>query len=243
MDQVRRDKRSLPTSVYRAVQPYRHFTCFMTDNIIIINGYAIDSKLLQKKAITRCHVARCKGGCCADGVWVDYAHSKVILEHAALIQPFMPESRRDTATWFAELHEDDPAFPSGRYTGTTTVDDPSHPSGTTCVFLRPEDRYCAIQAASMAHGRPSWELKPFYCCLFPVVDEHVDADDKLLAIKRLTVDDENDLFNRGGGCYENCAGAGEGEYMFQIYAEEVALALGLAGYRELCARMGESPRL
>ena len=122
---------------------------------LIINGYTIDDKLLQKKAISRCQIAQCKAGCCADGVWLDYAHSKKILANAELIQPFMPEERRDTSKWFAELHDDDPAFPSGQYSGTTTVDDPSHPSGTTCIFLRPEDRYCAIQAASFAPGRPS----------------------------------------------------------------------------------------
>jgi hypothetical protein len=208
---------------------------------ITVNGYAIDDKLLQKKAITRCEIQRCKGGCCADGVWVDFAHSQRVVAHAELIQPFMPAERRDPATWFAELHDDDPAFPSGQYIGTTTVEDPSHPSGTTCVFLRPEDRYCAIQAASIATGRPSWELKPYYCCLFPVVDEYVDENDQPLPVKRLTLDDENDLFNRGGGCYEACAG--EPQYMFQVYAEEVALALGVEGYRELCARVGVEPRL
>lgn len=93
----------------------------------------------------------------------------------------------------------------------------------------------------MADGRPAWQLKPFYCCLFPVVDEHVDEDDQLLPVKRLTIDDENDLFNRGGGCHEACACAPQ--FLFQVYAEEVALALGMAGYRELCAAMGEQPRL
>ncbi len=208
---------------------------------IIINGYAIDDKLLQKKAIRRCEVARCKAGCCADGVWVDYAHAQRIMSEAALIQPFMPAARRDPNTWFAELHDDDPAFPSGRYIGTTTVEDPSHPSGTTCVFLRPEDRYCAIQAACIAHGRAPWELKPYYCCLFPVVDEYVDAEDQPLPVKRLTLDDENDLFNRGGGCYADCPG--EQHYIFQVYAEEIALALGVEGYRELCAVVGVAPRL
>ncbi|MFN4293946.1 MAG: hypothetical protein ACK4JD_07430 [Thermoflexales bacterium] len=208
---------------------------------IIINGYAIDDKLLQKKAIRRCQIARCKAGCCADGVWVDYAHAQRVIAQAELIQPFMPATRRDPSTWFAELHDDDPAFPSGRYTGTTTVDDPSHPSGATCVFLRPEDRCCAIQAACIAHGRPAWELKPYYCCLFPLVDEYEDAEGRPLPAKRLTLDDENDLFNRGGGCYEDCAG--DPEYVFQIYAEEVALALGVAGYRELCAFAGVTPRL
>lgn len=212
----------------------------MSDEIII-NGYAIDGKLLERKAITRCQIATCKGGCCADGVWLDYAHSRKLLEHAALIQPFMPEDRRNTETWFAELHDDDPAFPSGQYIGTTTVPDASHPSGATCRFLRPEDRYCAIQVASVANGMGAWDLKPLYCCLFPVVDEHVDDDDRPLPVKRLTMDDTNDLFTRGGGCFEACAG--EPQPMFQIYAEEVAIMLGVEGYRELCARQGAVPRL
>lgn len=213
----------------------------MSENEIVISGYVIDAKLLAKKAIRRCEVARCKAGCCADGVWLDHDFSKRILENAALIQPFMPEERRDTSQWFAELHDDDPAFPSGKYTGTTTVDDPSHPSGTTCIFLRPEDRYCAIQASSFARGRPSWELKPFYCCLFPVVDEYVDENDQPLPMRRLTMDDTNSLFERGGGCHDACEGAAEP--VFQIYAEEVALVLGVEGYRELCAVQGVPARL
>jgi Protein of unknown function (DUF3109) len=208
---------------------------------MIINGYEIDEKLLERKSITRCEIRTCKGGCCADGVWLDKAHSQKILANAALIQPFMPEDRRDPATWFAEEHDDDPAFPSGRYIGTTTVEDLSHPSGTTCRFLRPEDRYCAIQAASFAHGLDPWALKPLYCCLFPVVDEYVDENDKPLPVKRLTMDDTNDLFNRGGGCYADCADAPQP--VFQIYAEEVALMLGVEGYRELCAAQGVAPRL
>lgn len=208
---------------------------------IIISGYAIDEKLLQAKSIRRCEIASCKASCCADGVWLDHDFSKRILANAEMIQPFMPEERRDTAKWFAELHDDDPAFPSGQYTGTTTVEDASHPSGTTCIFLRPEDRYCAIQAACMANGLPSWELKPFYCCLFPVVDEYVDENDVPLSQRRLTMDDTNSLFERGGGCHEACTC--EAQPLFQIYAEEVALALGLDGYRALCAQRQVSARL
>ncbi len=213
----------------------------MSEQEIVVSGYVIDEKLLAKQSIRRCKIAKCKAGCCADGVWLDYDHSKLILENAALIQPFMPEERRDTSKWFAELHDDDPAFPSGQYTGTTTVEDPLHPSGTTCIFLRPEDRYCAIQASSFARGRPSWELKPFYCCLFPVVDEYVNEDDEPLPMRRLTMDDTNSLFERGGGCHEICAN--EAQPVFQIYAEEVALALGPDGYRELCTKTGEQARL
>jgi hypothetical protein len=210
-------------------------------NNLIVSGYAIDEKLLEKKAITRCQISGCKAGCCADGVWLDVGQADAILKNAEMIQPFMPEARRDTAQWFAELHNDDPAFPSGQYTGTTTVEDASHPSGTTCIFLRPEDRYCAIQVASVANGLSSWDLKPFYCCLFPVVDEYVDANDDPLPIRRLTMDDTNSLFERGGGCHDVCVC--EPQSVFQIYAEEVSLALGVEGYRELCEKVGEPARL
>lgn len=213
----------------------------ITQSTFSIRGYAIDDKLLQSKSIRRCEIVQCKAGCCADGVWVDYAHAQSVVAHAALIQPFMPQERRNPETWFAELHDDDPAFPSGQYIGTTTVEDPTHPSGATCVFLRPEDRYCAIQAACMANDRPSWELKPYYCCLFPLVDEYVDEHDQPLETKRLTLDDENDLFNRGGGCNEACDCPAQ--QVFQIYAEETALALGVEGYRELCEMAGVEPRL
>jgi hypothetical protein len=208
---------------------------------LIINGFVIDEKLLERRSITRCEIATCKGGCCADGVWCDFDQAQKILAHAEMIAPFMPEDRRDASTWFAELHDDDPAFPSGKYIGTTTVVDVSHPSGTTCRFLRPEDRFCAIQVASVANGLSSWALKPLYCCLFPVVDEHVNDDNEPLPVKRLTMDDTNDLFQRGGGCYEACAG--EPQPMFQIYAEEVTLMLGVEGYRSLCASQGVRPRL
>ena len=196
--------------------------------MLIIRGYAIDPKLLEKKAITRCRVQECKGSCCTDGVWLDFEQSQRILEQAALIQPFMPAARRDPQTWFAELH-DDPAFPSGRYTGTTTVEDPTHPSGMTCRFLRPEDRYCAIQAASMAHGMEAWALKPYYCRLFPIVDQYVDEHDQPLPVKMLTIDDENHLFHHGGSCSEACAVT---QPVFQVYAEEVAHVIGVDGYHE-----------
>jgi len=207
---------------------------------LIVSGYVIDPRLMEERAITRCRIQQCRAACCADGVWLDYDHSRRILQHAALIQPFMPEERRDTSTWFDELHDDDPAFPSGRYTGTTTVEDATHPSGTTCRFLRPEDRYCAIQVASVAHGMDAWDLKPYYCRLFPIVDQYVDEHDRPLPIPMLTIDDENDLFSRGGSCAETCAAT---QPLFQIYAEEVAHVIGLDGYRRLCEQVGQVPRL
>ena len=162
--------------------------------------------------------------------------ARVILENAELIMPFMPAERRDTTSWFAEHYDDDPSFPSGEYIGTTTVADATHPGGTTCVFLRPEDRYCAIQAASNANGMQAWQLKPHYCCLYPLVDEYDTATDD----KTLLLDSENTLFNQGGGCFRECATM---QQVFQVYAEETAMVLGIDGYRELCRQAGIEPRL
>lgn len=206
------------------------------ENSLVINDNVIDPALLARKSITRCEITTCKGSCCSDGVWLDLRQADAIREQAGLIQPFMPPERRAVEGWFSELHDDDAAFPSGFYTGTNTVPDPTHPNGETCVFLRPEDRFCAIQAASTAHGHPAWALKPTYCCLFPLVDRFEDDGRRVV-----TVDDDNSLFERGGGCHEKCAG--EPRPMFQIYAEETVLAIGLDGYHKLCAATGESPRL
>ena len=59
--------------------------------------------------------------------------------------------------------------------------------------------------------------------------------------KMLVFADGRTVGTIGGGCYENCAG--ELQLMFQVYAEEVTLALGVKGYRELCAVMNVEPRL
>ena len=201
---------------------------------IDIDGWRVDESLLEAKPIQRCHIHTCKGGCCAHGVWVDMQQAQAVLDHAAMIAPFMPPERRNPDTWFAEPHDDDPSFPSGAYIGTTTLPDATHPGGSTCVFLRPEDRYCAIQAASMANDKPAWELKPYYCCLFPLVDEQRDG------VRLLQLDAENSLFEHGGGCSEPFDVL---QPVFQVYAEETAFALGVEGYRKLCAETGVTPRL
>ncbi|MCS7059951.1 MAG: DUF3109 family protein [Anaerolineae bacterium] len=202
-------------------------------NPVFIDDTLIDSSLLSSKPVRRCDVHQCQARCCSDGVWLDVGQARRIREHAELIAPYLPAERRNPDAWFAEYHEDD-HMPSGAYTGTTTVTDPTHPSGETCVFLRPEDRRCAIQVACVAHNMSAWELKPYYCCLFPLVDEWDGAQ------RRLLLDESNDLFERGGSCSQP---ADAPQPIIQVYAEEVSLALGVQGYRELCARLGLTPRL
>lgn len=200
---------------------------------ITVGDTIVDGSLLQSRPIRRCSVGQCQASCCSDGVWLDIGQAQRIRDHAGIIAPHMPPDRRDIAAWFAEYYED-PHMPSGAYTGTTTVPDPTHPNGETCIFLRPEDRYCAIQIACVANGMSAWELKPYYCCLYPLVDDWDGPQ------RRVMLDEENPLFERGGGCAEP---APEAQPIVQVYAEEASLALGLQGYRELCARAGLTPRL
>ena len=202
---------------------------------IQVKHIVVDRSLLERQPIQRCEIGSCRAACCADGVWVDLDQSRRILEQAELIAPFLPAERRDPAGWFAEQYRDS-EFPSGQCIGTTTVKDRTHPNGETCVFLRPDDRYCAIQSACLADGLPAWSLKPYYCCLFPLIDER----DEDRSRKRLLLDSDNDLFERGGGC---CQAGETAQPVFQVYVEETALALGLDGYRELCAQAGVEPRL
>ncbi len=201
---------------------------------LVISGFTVDASLLERRPVRRCNLGTCQASCCVDGVWVDMYQASDILDHAAMITPYLPAERRNPDSWFAEAHDDDPVFPSGAYIGTTTVPDPTHPAGQTCVFLRPEDRLCAIQMACTANGRAPWSLKPYYCCLFPLVDEQRGGKPVLM------LDEGNSLFEHGGGCRESF---NTPQPVFQVYAEETAFVLGVGGYRELCEREGITPRL
>ena len=105
------------------------------------------------------------------------------------------------------------------------VDDPTHPAGTTCVFLRPEDRYCALQTASIASGDPPWSLKPFYCILHPLTleDDH------------LQLDDSNEIYHEGGHCQRP---QDRETPLFVTFRAELEHVLGEDGYADLLRRVG-----
>ena len=194
---------------------------------ISIGQLKIDPRLLETRPTSRCLVQECHGKCCGFGVYVDLAHASRVMEEAELIKPHLPADRQNVDDWFDGGVKEDSDFPTGTKVGTQIIPDATNPAGTRCVFLRPDQR-CALQVASVAAGRHPWDLKPFYCCLYPVT----------LLNDGLELDEENDIYGLGGSCQR----PGPAVALYKLLKEEMVLALGQAGYDQLCAKVEKSPR-
>ena len=195
----------------------------MDSESLIFNGVRVDPRLLEIGPVRRCRLDECQAHCCGGGVSISIRQADDVLAHAELIQPHLPEDRRDPAGWFdrSEVEADDD-YPRGEpCIGTQVVPDPTHPMGTTCVFLRPGDRWCALQVAGSASGQHPWRFKPFYCALHPL------TFDKGM----VTLDDENEIYIEGGSC--NRPELTADLPWFKLYAAELRLALGEGGYEAL----------
>ncbi len=186
---------------------------------ITIGALRVDSSLLAENNVARCRVEECRATCCGHGVYVDLAQASQIMEEADLIKPYLPPQRRDPDQWFDGEAVEDSDFPSGYRVGTEVLEDPRHAAGTRCVFLRPDNR-CGIQAAAVANGRHPWDLKPFYCALFPVV-----VSDGVVSL-----DQENDIYRLGGTCQRAALASVP---LYVLFKEELVLALGQDGYDQL----------
>lgn len=187
---------------------------------LMINGTAVDRRLLGARPMRRCEPDECQSHCCGGGVYISVDQVADIRAHAAIIQPHLPAERREAALWFDEVIEPDNDHPAGGQTMSTNVlDDPTHPSGTCCVFLRP-DRKCALQAAGIAAGEHPWRFKPFYCALHPLV-----FDKQILKLA-----EESEMYLEGGSCNRAAETATP---LFQLFDVEVKLVVGEVGYAAL----------
>jgi hypothetical protein len=186
-----------------------------------VNGFAVHPGLLEARPIRRCNLDECQAHCCGWGVSIQTKQVDDILAHQELIKPHLPPDRREAAKWFdgeLEPEEDHPA--GGMVNSTSVVEDPTHPTGHNCVFLRP-DRKCALQVAGIAAGEHPWRFKPFYCALHPITfDTHV-----------IQLDQENELYVEGGSC--NRPDPGHVIPLYQLFDVEMKLAIGEEGYAEL----------
>ncbi|MBL8097241.1 MAG: DUF3109 family protein [Anaerolineales bacterium] len=188
---------------------------------LIINSLRVDADLLQRREVRRCNLAECQSSCCSGGVYITVREAEDVLAHAEIIQPFLPEARRDPALWFDDSREPDDDHPVGEMcTGTSVINDPSHPAGTTCIFLRP-DRLCALQKASIETGEHPWRYKPYYCALHPLV-----WDEKVLVLA-----EGSEVYLEGGSCNRPAPGAPI--QLVELFDDELTLALGADGYSEL----------
>ena len=189
---------------------------------LMINGWPVSPVLLEARALRRCQLDECQSFCCSGGVWIHTRQVADLLAHQELIKPHLPPERRDPALWFDGTDELDADWPAaGNATGTAVVDDPTHPAGTTCVFLTP-DRLCALQATGMAAGEHPWRFKPFYCALHPL---GLDGAHVVLV-------EGSEVYAAGG----DCSRARHDGALIPIYAlfdVETKLALGEDGYAQL----------
>lgn len=190
---------------------------------LMIGGRAVDRGLLEARAISRCRLAECQSRCCRGGVYIHTKQVDDILAHQDLIIPHMPPERRDPAKWFDNVIEPDDDYPeAGPCMGTNVVDDPTHISGTTCIFLV-EGRRCALQTAGIAAGEHPWRYKPFYCALHPLgLEKSV-----------LMLVEDSDVYREGG----NCQRPSENGVipLYKLFDLETKLVLGEDGYAELDA--------
>jgi Protein of unknown function (DUF3109) len=200
---------------------------------LIIQGIQVDPRLLEARPLRRCRPDECQSYCCGGGVSVSLAQVDDLLAHADLFRAYLAPDRQNPDEWFTrdETFEDTDHPAHGQYTYTAVFDDPLHPYTYACVFLRP-DRKCALQLAGIEHGEHPWRYKPFYCALHPI-------EFNTLLVKLC---EDNHIYQEGGSCSRPAAETPVP--LYQLFADELKLALGEAGYAELqsvaAARLGAS---
>jgi hypothetical protein len=188
---------------------------------IPIGDLQVDARVLENRTVGRCRNEECRAMCCSHGVYLDLADAGRIVDEAESIKRHLPEEFHDIDNWFDGDVSEDSDFPSGYRVGTQVVPDPGKLENTSCVFLRPDNK-CALQVASLAQGRHPWDLKPFYCALYPLI----------LLGDKLQLDDDNSLYRNGASCQRP-----EPELvpLYRLLKDELMLGLGEDGYRQLCA--------
>ena len=192
-----------------------------TEDWITIGRLRVDPRVLESRRVARCQIDECRALCCSHGVYVDLADAGRIVDEAELIQPHLREENRDVDNWFDGDVGADADFPSGYRVGTQVVPEPTKLDGTTCVFLRSDNR-CGLQVASVAAGRHPWDLKPFYCALYPLI----------LIGDRIQLDDDNSLYQNNATCHRTPSVPVP---LYLTLKEELTLGLGQEGYDQLCS--------
>jgi hypothetical protein len=188
--------------------------------IFHIKGIAVNANVFTEVAVRGCQVGECNAFCCSHGVSISVTQAEDILAHQAEILPQLPPERHDPQTWFDWQYETEEDHPDGgMLMRTAYFSDPTHPTGTRCVFSLPDSR-CGLQAAGMATGQHPWRFKPFYCALHPLT----------FSKGVLCLATENAMYLQGGTCMRP---TGQTIPIYRLCAAEIKLVLGEDGYLEL----------
>ena len=175
--------------------------------------FRLDPKLKGTARLKRCDWPNCGAACCIYGAWVDKIHAEDILKHHSEIGPHLALERQHPASWFDGQEEPDDHALSGTVVHTTIIPNPEHYGGTSCIFLR-KDQKCALQVAAEEQGEHPWRWKPFYCILHPL---DLDEDG------RITLDDPDLMVKEPASCLQ----ASRREIpMMETFKQELTYLLG-----------------
>lgn len=129
------------------------FPLLEQDLVRTVQEAALDYESFQTP-IRACDLARCRGMCCHDGVFVG-REERAVIEN--LLEGGFFEKKKGkikTRTVAAEEEMLGEGFPG-------------HFPKTRCVFLD-ENHHCQLQSLAMKEGRHPWFWKPFPCWLHPL---------------------------------------------------------------------------
>ena len=154
--------------------------------------FRLHPKMNGSARVKRCDWPNCGAACCIYGAWVDKSHAEDILNHHVEIGPHMETERKSPFSWFDGQEEPDDYALSGKVIHTTIIPNPEHLGGTSCIFLR-KDQKCALQVAAQENGEHQWRFKPFYCILHPL-----DLDDD----GRITLDEIELMLKEPTSCLQ-----------------------------------------
>ncbi len=136
------------------------------DETLIVNGMAVDARLLEARPMRHCRVEECQAHCCGGGVSISTQQAEDILAHAELIQPYLPPDRRDPLRWFDGVLEPEYDHPAGgTLTNTTVVADPTHPMGATASSCAPTVSAVCRRRASRRASTPGASSRSTARCI------------------------------------------------------------------------------
>jgi len=209
-----------------------------------VREMSLDVEALSRP-LRRCDLAKCRGTCCHDGVYLSSEESRVVRE--------ISESRRsELESLGAVLPEQTVVYgkwrdvSSGPKTATRAEamrekaeDYPEHFPDTNCVFLLPDGR-CSLQVYAVEQELHPWHFKPLTCWLHPLsITAGPERKPRLTLYSEETDPQRFDDYD-GFVCRTRCGRTVEdGEPAWKVLAEELR-ELGEIGGRDLFAEIQEA---
>ena len=125
------------------------------------------------RPLARCDLARCRGTCCAEGVYLNPELASVVEKLARRYPAELAALGLDLTAPLVELDETPGELPAARTRRRPhpfhelVPDYPYHFPDTACALLTADAR-CALQVVAELEGRHPWHYKPPACWLHPI---------------------------------------------------------------------------